>query len=401
MKKILQFIITVSCIIIPFGAKAAAQPAAFVVTWGDQQFSVDSTLLATWEGNGFISENPAQALQLPPAQALLVNAFGLPQNTTPESFSYNFDINKIYSFVTGISSEVDATASEPSLTIEGNKATQFTPPQDGVYVDRLASTKNILNALQASQKTAELVVSTTPPQTSLESLNALGIKERIAQGVSSFKGSPANRRFNIAVGIEKEKGVIIPPGETFSFNENLGPVDGEHGFKPELVIKSNQTIPEFGGGLCQVSSTTFRAAMQAGLPITERRNHSYAVQYYAPQGTDATIYPGSVDLKFVNDTPGAILVWPYEKDKDTLIFDFYGTKDDRSVTLEKPVVYDRKTDGSMKATWTRQVSKDGQTRTDIFKSTYLPPALFHKQEALPGTGTPTTTNISGLHVGTQ
>src|SRR6185369_10179137 len=117
--------------------------------------------------------------------------------------------------------------------------------------------------------------------------------------VSNFKGSPKNRRHNITVGVEKMKGVIVPQGAEFSFNEHLGPVDGEHGFLPELVIKKNGTVPEFGGGLCQVSSTTFRAAMTAGLPITQRRNHAYAVQYYSPQGTDATIYPGSADLKFI------------------------------------------------------------------------------------------------------
>jgi vancomycin resistance protein YoaR len=84
---------------------------------------------------------------------------------------------------------------------------------------------------------------------------------------------------------------------------------------PELVIKKEGTVPEFGGGLCQVSSTAFRAAMNGGLPITQRRNHAYAVQYYAPQGTDATIYPGVVDLKFINDTPGDILIWAFEKIK--------------------------------------------------------------------------------------
>lgn len=185
-------------------------------------------------------------------------------------------------------------------------------------------------------------------------------------------------------------GVIVEPGETFSFNKYLGEVDGEHGFLPELVIKKSGTVPEFGGGLCQVSSTAFRAAMDAGLPITERRNHAYAVQYYAPQGTDATIYPGVVDLKFTNDTPGSILVWPYEKDANTLIFDFYGTKDGRQVILEKPVQYDKKTDGSMKAEWTRIVTNNGIISTSTFKSIYQPPSLFHKTEEF---AKPTSTAI--------
>jgi vancomycin resistance protein YoaR len=215
----------------------------------------------------------------------------------------------------------------------------------------------------------------------------------LAHGVSTFGGSPNNRRHNIAVGLEKFKGLIVPPGAAFSFDDNLGPVTAEAGFLPELVIKGSEgTIPELGGGLCQVSTTTFRAAMAAGLPITARRNHAYAVQYYAPQGTDATIYPGSADLKFVNDTPGAILIWSYLQDRNTLVFDFWGTKDDRQVTLHKPVQFDRKTDGSLKATWTRDVTKNGVTTTDVFKSTYQPPALFHKTEAF--VGGPTTTPIN-------
>src|SRR5439155_24119567 len=143
--------------------------------------------------------------------------------------------------------------------------------------------------------------------------------------------------------------------------------EAAEGFLPELVIKGDKgTIPELGGGLCQVSSTTFRAAMQAGLPITERRNHAYAGQYYSPQGTDATIYPGSADLKFINDTPGAILIWPYFKDKANWVFDFYGTKNDWQVTWEKPLFYDRKNDGSMKAPGMRGLRVDGQPKTNVF-----------------------------------
>ena len=141
-----------------------------------------------------------------------------------------------------------------------------------------------------------------------------------------------------------------------------------------------------------MSSTTFRAAMHAGLPITARRNHSYAVQYYAPQGTDATIYPGVQDFKFTNDTGNSILVWPYLKDENYLIFDFYGTYDGRKVELGTPYAYDKKSDGSMKATWTRSVTRKGEeTKKDNFYSVYQPPAKFHKQEQFVSTnGTSTT-----------
>ena len=99
-----------------------------------------------------------------------------------------------------------------------------------------------------------------------------------------------------------------------------------------------------------------------------------------------------VDLKFINDTPGAILIWAYEKDKNTLVFDFYGTKDSRKVVLEKPIQYDRKPDGSMKAAWTRTVTKDGETSTSTFKSVYQSPALFHKTEEF--VKAPTTTPVA-------
>ena len=175
-------------------------------------------------------------------------------------------------------------------------------------------------------------------------------------------------------------------------------MDGEHGFLPELVIKPGGVVPEFGGGLCQVSTTAFRAAMNAGFPITERRNHSFAVSYYSPQGTDATIYPGSSDMKFVNNLSSSLLIETRIVGKK-LYFDFYGTKDDRSVAFEGPTVYDRMPDGSMKATWIRHVTENGSTTTQTFNSNYLPPSLFEKDstvqastpnpQAAPSTSTPT------------
>lgn len=307
--------------------------------------------------------------------------------------TYKFNPASVYAWTGQIASSVDAEASEPAMKIENGRVTEFTPPQTGKALDRYNSTMEIIAALSKGANTVELSVHTTEPKESLASLNDLGIKELIGRGESKFNGSPANRRWNIKVGVEKMQGIIIKPGEEFSFNKYLGPVEAYAGFKPELVIKKSGTVPELGGGLCQVSSTTFRAAMHAGLPITQRRNHSYAVQYYAPQGTDATIYPGVVDLKFTNDTGNSILVWPYFKDENYLIFDFYGTYDGRKVELGTPYSYDKKSDGSMKSTWTRKVtSKDGETKSDTFNSVYQPPALFHKEETFVPSNPPAGTN---------
>lgn len=347
------------------------------LTYENGQIEVPASLVASWQGSSAVSQLPSLFRDPYTAEDLLKNFAGLPVQLQNPVTYYNYDLAKIYDYVDSLSSSVETPVVDPKITIADSKVTDFVAPQDGLLLDRYHTTMDILSALDNQSTTTALSLGVEHPQQSLSALNNLGINTLIARGTSNFKGSPNNRRHNIAVGIEKEKGVLVAPGAEFSFNDNLGPVDGDHGFLPELVIKGHDTIPEFGGGLCQVSTTAFRAAMQAGVPITQRRNHAYAVSYYSPQGTDATIYPGSIDLKFVNDTPGYILIWPYEKDSNTLVFDFYGTQDDRQVTIDKPMQYDFQPGGAMKASWQREVVKAGQTRTDVFKSNYAPAAEFH------------------------
>lgn len=267
---------------------------------------------------------------------------------------------------------VNQPAQEARLTIKNNFATDFEPGQNGQAVDTYLLRQQLLS----DSATIDLPAVIASPKTTLAQTNNLGINELIAVGESNFSGSPANRIHNIIVGAAEYNGLIIQPGEEFSFNKHLGDVDAQHNFLPELVIKPDGVTPEFGGGLCQVSTTTFRAAMNAGLPITARRNHSFAVSYYAPQGTDATIYPGSADLKFINNLKSPILIRTLVSGHK-LSYEFYGAKDDRQVSFDGPVVYDKKSDGSMKATWTRHVTLNGQTTTQTFDSVYLPPAQFH------------------------
>jgi len=179
----------------------------------------------------------------------------------------------------------------------------------------------------------ELIVKVTEPKVAVGSTNDLGIKEIIGIGYSNFAGSPSNRRHNIGVGAATLNGVLIPPGEEFSLVKTLGAIDGQHGYLQELVIKQNETKPEYGGGLCQIGTTVFRAALQSGLPITMRRNHSYRVVYYEPAGTDATIYDPWPDMKFINDTANYILVQA-KLSGNNLSFEFWGAKDDRQVSFE-------------------------------------------------------------------
>ena len=172
----------------------------------------------------------------------------------------------------------------------------------------------------------------------------MGLKELIGTATTSYAGSPSNRRYNIANGTKYLAGKLFKPGEEFSVVKSLGAVDATTGYLPELVIKENRTTPEYGGGLCQVSTTLFRAALNAGLKITERKNHSYRVSYYEREvgpGLDATIYLPSPDLKFLNDTPGWILIQgTVNNAKSEVTFELYGTNDGRRSVVGKPVVYD-------------------------------------------------------------
>ncbi len=134
----------------------------------------------------------------------------------------------------------------------------------------------------------------------------------IAEGTSEFAGSSRARLHNIVTAASKIHGYVIEPGETFSFLKVLGPITRKTGFQTSLVIWGDKTIWGVGGGVCQVSTTVFRAAFWAGLPIAERHPHTYRVKYYeqdgSPPGFDATVYDPWLDLKFVNDTAHPILI---------------------------------------------------------------------------------------------
>jgi vancomycin resistance protein YoaR len=225
-----------------------------------------------------------------------------------------------------------------TLTPSGTIAT-LTVPTEGQIVDHEATIQNAEAALEstASPRKAAIVRRTSWGVFEGPDPERLGIREFLARGDSDFSGSPTNRRKNIALGAERVHGTIVAPGGEFSTMKTLGEITGERGWLPELVIKGNQTIPEYGGGLCQIGTTAFRGVVNTGLPVTERRNHSYRVRYYEPAGTDATLYDPSPDFRFKNDLASHLLI---TKDlrRDQVGFLFWGTSDGRVASSTKPVV---------------------------------------------------------------
>ena len=374
------------------GTTQAQERSNYTLTAGGTSFPIETQTLNSWKN---VKPQSKPVYYLNPEKNIdsyTLVQLGLREQTIEAQTTSKYNIAAIYTTVRELETKINQPTKDAVFEVENNRVIEFNPGQKGQSLDVKASIDQIIKDLDAKKTNSTLSVRETLPTKDLASSNSYGIKELVSLGESDFRGSPANRVHNIRVGVEKEKGILLAPGDEFSFNKYLGPVDGEHGFLPELVIKRSGTIKEFGGGLCQVSSTVFRAAMNAGLPIVERRNHSYAVQYYAPQGTDATIYPGVVDFRFKNDTPGYLLVWPSIPESGKLQFALYGQKDSRKIAVDAPYSYDKKTDGSMKAVWSRTVIlADGTEKKDTFRSTYQPPALFHTQPAAstPASTTPT------------
>lgn len=305
---------------------------------------------------------------------------------------------------TTIAPEINREATDARFmrSAEG-KVEQFSVAETGRALNSNESVVRMAAALSRGETAAALQVDETPPLVSTqEDIETLGITTLLATGETDFVGSPRNRIHNIVVGTERYHGLLLQPGEEFSFNEHLGPVDAAHGFKPELVIKHNVTIPEYGGGLCQVSTTAFRAAIYSGLKITQRRNHAYAVRYYGTPGFDATIYPPYTDLRFTNNTPGYILIQA-RVEGTKLTFDFWGTDDGREVLVEGPTPYSRQSNGAVKATLKQRVVNGSSILIDdTFASNYKSPDLFPKvvtandPKAVAPTPTPTAPTPSPL-----
>ena len=193
-------------------------------------------------------------------------------------------------------------------------------------------------------KTVVLEIETIEPSVKTGEVNTLGISEVLGIGVSDYSRSPYNRIQNMKNAVNKLNGLLIAPGEVFSTIEHTKPYTLEGGYLPELVIKGDEVKPEIGGGLCQIGTTLFRMAMNSGMEIVDRRNHSLVVFHYndpvnGNPGTDATVYDPAPDFKFKNDTDNYILLQTeMNTASEELIFTLCGTNDGRHAYFTHPTV---------------------------------------------------------------
>jgi vancomycin resistance protein YoaR len=202
----------------------------------------------------------------------------------------------------------------------------------------------INDSLLRGEHTVSIVINEAQPKVAgTATAQELGITQLLYAETSYFYGSSAERIQNIAAAAARFHGVLVAPGETFSMGGNMGDVSLENGFAEALIIYGGRTIKGVGGGVCQVSTTLFRAVFNAGFPVNERYSHAYRVSYYEKTaggsvdprlaGLDATVYFPLVDFKFTNDSPYWILMETYVG-SGSLTWKLYSTSDGRSVTWD-------------------------------------------------------------------
>ncbi len=299
-------------------AEAVLAAAPLQLTYEDNTYTIERDELATW----------------------------LTVSDLDQQSQLTFDEDAVRTSLATVAGEIDVPVQEGKFSLDivdgVVKLTQFSDGEDGLGVNVEAAIADLQQTvLRNHESNITLSVEVTHPRANPETLEDLGITELLGTGTTNFSGSPSNRILNIKKGADLLNGLLIAPGETFSLLDVLKPIDIEHGWYSELVIKGDKLEKEAGGGLCQVGSTAFRAAMLSGLPIVERRNHSWAISYYAYKGkagVDATIYDPSPDFKFKNDTDHYIL-WRSRIEGSDIYFELWGTSDGRKGSFTDPINY--------------------------------------------------------------
>ncbi|MDO8551361.1 MAG: VanW family protein [bacterium] len=315
------------------------QQTQWEITPGDIDFSLDK---AETTRRAFSFGRQTSGLNIFPE---LYHLFLVPQIVEPK---YEYSRDKLDGKLDEMAKVVEKPTEDALFDFRDGKVLNFQKSEDGQRLEKEKAKNLIVGAFArldqpVGENTYELPVEEVKAKVSTDQSNNLGIKEVLGEGESFFTDSISSRVHNIALASSRLHGIVVPPGEVFSFVEHIGEISAATGYKQAYVIRDKQTILEDGGGVCQVSTTMFRAALNAGLPIIERKAHYYRVGFYEQggysPGLDATVYPPSPDFKFQNDTSVYLLIQVnLNLESKRLEFVFYGTPDGRKTELTKPVI---------------------------------------------------------------
>ncbi|MDR7519819.1 MAG: VanW family protein [Armatimonadota bacterium] len=204
-----------------------------------------------------------------------------------------------------VAASVVVEPKDARVTVTGGRLTVVSPSQDGVVVDLRASVLRVISALVRREAAVDLVIALRRPAFTTEIADRMA--EPVARFTTSFPDNP-DRVHNIRLAAAALRGVLLPPGALLAYNEIVGPRDPARGYRKAPVLINNVLVPGDGGGVCQVSSTLFNAALLAEMAVETRVNHSRPVPYLAA-GLDATVEYGSLDLRLRNTTGQYLYLW--------------------------------------------------------------------------------------------
>ena len=241
-------------------------------------------------------------------------------------------------WVVRLGRRVEKPAHDATFAVHGSSV-GVVPAKPGVRLDAVATADAVLHAVlkrRPELRVARLPVQASPAKLSTEAARAMHIDGIVSSYTTLYGGIP-NRIHNVELVAHLVDEKLIAPDATFSFNQTTGERNAAKGFLEAPVIVNGELTTGLGGGVCQVSTTVFNAAFEAGLEITERTNHALYISHY-PQGRDATVDYPTVDLKFVNDTGNWLLLRTFVS-SSSLTVSLYGTPVHRKVvTSTSPLV---------------------------------------------------------------
>jgi vancomycin resistance protein YoaR len=236
------------------------------------------------------------------------------------------------------------------FNFNGGDLTPIRESQEGRTLDQTGAAAAIGQALQTGQTAVTLPGNVVPPQVSSDNPQQLGITTNLDRGGTSFAGSIPEKAENIRLAAQRLNGVVVPPGGTFSFNQEVGPTTLDSGFEWGFGIEASaggaRTVPSVAGGICQVATTLFQRVFWSGFPLVERHWHLYWIPAYASRGLvglDATVDEDSgLDFRWSNPTDGYVLIQSATDDSN-VYFGLYGSQRNWKVKVDDPEISHRVT----------------------------------------------------------
>jgi vancomycin resistance protein YoaR len=234
----------------------------------------------------------------------------LVSKTYKHTIGVTFDPMRVRSLFTRIVKDALVTPVNASFDPEDDGSVKLNTAHTGVKLNAQKTAARLTTAglgHTPATRSAQIAFALARPSFTTKAAKALGITQVVGTFTSDMGDSSPNRIFNVHLMADILNGYQIAPGATFSFNDAVGPRTAERGFLEGQAIEDGLLVPSIGGGVCQVATTVFNAALKGGYPIAYRQNHSFYIDHY-PEGLDATVADGGPDFEFTNDTTHTIIV---------------------------------------------------------------------------------------------